>query len=174
MHTLRSCLIFVASLALAACSTSTTPAPAKGGLFFGTYRQESNITEPKPRQSEYLQTVEGGFAVIKGSAAYVLRVAVRKLPPTPCYIRVEYTDPLNKTKPFVNDMVFKPEAREFVFSSPGVVPGLQMYQTYSVRVVVLPDKASTTPIDVLVQPIRSYVDTTTDKVRVFGGLRPTN
>jgi hypothetical protein len=57
------------------------------------------------------------------------------------------------------------------FSSPDVVWGIRNYQDYTIRASVFTSRDSTQPIDTLIQPVRAYVDTTTDEVRVYNRMQ---
>ena len=49
-------------------------------LISGTYQKGSNVTEPRPKKSEFLQTLHGGIAVIGDKAGYYLFTRVLKKP----------------------------------------------------------------------------------------------
>lgn len=169
--------LLLSAALLSSCSNTTSPpaGTADGTPISGTYRPGSNLTEPRPASSRFLRTVEGGFATVAGSAAYYLRVSPQAGLPPGAYLRITYPNPQQPDRPYVNDMTFDPSRREMIFSSPGIVPGLRNYQTYTVTVTVHANRAAadagTPPIDVLKQPIRAYVDTTGPQVQVFRGLR---
>lgn len=132
----------------------------------------SNITEPRPRESQFFRTDHAGFVVLEKGAAYYLQARVLKSPPSTYYIRVEYENPQDKSRPFTNDMDFKATMDGVRFSSPDVVWGIRNYADYTIRVSVFTSRESTEAIDTLIQPVRSYVDTTTGEVRVYNRMQP--
>lgn len=138
-------------------------------LVSGIYARGHNITEPRPAKSKFLKTVSAGVVIIGNAAGYFLTVRVRKAPPEPMYIRIEYENPTGGPAA-VNDMKFVPSATGFTFSSPGAVHGLKFSADYLLTVSVYTNKSDAVPVDVLKQKIRSYVDTTGANIKVFSGL----
>lgn len=133
----------------------------------GTYQKGSNTTEPKPRKSKYLQVMTGGAIVVENGAGFYLKTAVIKKPEKELYLKVFYTNPRDKKKPFVNDMLFTPDLGLLKLSSPDIIPGIVGYRNYRITVKIYDNKDSKEPIDVLKQNVRSYIDTQTDQVLVF-------
>ena len=159
--------IFVPLLALL-CSASYATAQPK--LVIGTYQKGNNITEPRPKKSEYLETLHGGIVLIDDQAGYYLFTRVVKHPKRELYIKVEYQDPAGG-KPLVNDMPFMPTAEELHFSAPHGVKGLKSYGDYQIVVKVFASKDSKEPLDILKQTVRSYVDTRGPKPQLFTGMK---
>jgi hypothetical protein len=172
---MRHLISFACLLLLTACAstTSTRPIAATTQPVFvkGTYMPGSNITEPRPRTSQFFKTDHAGFVVLKKGAAYYLQARVLKSPPSTYYVRIEYENPQDKSHPFVNDMELTPTMDGVRFSSPDVVWGIRNYQDYTIRASVFTSRESTQPIDTLIQPVRAYVDTTTDEVRVYNRMQ---
>jgi hypothetical protein len=131
----------------------------------------SNITEPRPQKSKFFRTENAGFVVLEKGAAYYLQARVLKSPSSTHYIRVQYENPQDSVHPFVNDMDLTTTMNAVRFSSPNVVWGIRNYQDYTIRVFVFTSKDSAQPIDTLVQPVRAYIDTTTEEVRIFTGMQ---
>ena len=164
-----ACLLF---LTACASTTNTRPlAPSKQPVFVkGTYMPGSNITEPRPRGSQFLMTDHAGFVVLEKGAAYYLQARVLKSPPSTYYIRVEYENPQDKNHPFTSDMDLTTTTDGVRFSSPDVVWGIRNYADYMIRASVFTNRESTQPIDTLVQPVRAYVDTTSGEVRIYNRI----
>jgi hypothetical protein len=139
-------------------------------LAFGVYEPGHNITEPKPKKSEYLETKTGGVAVLSGGAGLFLHARVIKHPVTELYVTVDYENPTGGVR-LTNDMQFKPEAKELHFSVPSFQTGLRSYIDYEIIVRIRERKGAEKPIDTLVQKVRSYVDTTGPSPLMFDKLK---
>ena len=165
-----SCLIL-----MTACTSTTSTRPVAASkqpvLVKGTYMPGSNITEPRPEKSQFFKTDHAGFVVLEKGAAYYLQARVLKSPPSTYYIRVEYENPQDKSRPFVNNMDLTTTMDGARFSSPDVVWGIRNYADYTIRVSVFTSRESTQPIDTLVQPVRAYVDTTSGEVRIYNRMK---
>lgn len=173
---MRLFISVVCVLLLTSCAgtTGNSPLLKQGKPVFskGTYMPGSNITEPRPVKSRLLSVEHGGFVILESGAAYYLHAVLNEPLTSNVYLRIEYENPRDREHPFVNDMELTPETRAVRFSSPDVVWGIQNYKDYTIRVTAFSSRQSSEPIDSLVQPVRAYVDTTTDKVRVFEGMQP--
>ncbi|MGI8497335.1 MAG: hypothetical protein ACR2OG_07125 [Gemmatimonadaceae bacterium] len=139
-------------------------------LVSGTYQKGSNITEPRPKKSEFLQTLQGGIAVIGDKAGYYLFTRVIKKPDKDLYIRIEFEDPAGGP-PLTDDTIFRRDAEEFHFSTPQFVKGLRNYSDYMITVNVFESRGAGKPIDILRQTVRSYVDTRGSKAKMFNRLK---
>ena len=159
--------IVVVVLALL-CVVSQAAAQPK--LVIGTYQKGNNLTEPRPKKSEYLETMHGGIVLIGDQAGFYLLTKVIKHPDREFYVRVEYEDPAGG-EPLMNDMRFVPTAEELHFSAPHGVKGLKSYGDYQIVVKVFDSKGSKEPLDILKQTIRSYVDTRGTKPKLFSRLK---
>jgi hypothetical protein len=162
----RFCLLVAAMYA----SALNTADAAHIQLVSGTYLPGSNVTEPAPARSRYLETLHGGILIIGEAVGFYLNTRVREAPKAPLYITVEYPDPMGGA-PATNDMEFLPVATELQFSSPGAVRGIKLYADYQIIVRVFDKKGSDAPIDTLVQTVRAYVDTTGEHPKVFKKIR---
>ena len=171
---MRELIPLTCLLLLTACAstTSTRPAAASKQPVFvkGTYMPGSNLTEPRPGESQFFKTDHAGFVVLEKGAAYYLQARVLKSPPSTYYIRVEYENPQDKSRPFVNDMDLTTTMDGVRFSSPDVVWGIRNYADYTIRASVFTNRERAQPIDTLVQPVRAYVDTTTGEVRIYNRM----
>jgi hypothetical protein len=161
---------FLATAICAAALNIAAAAPAHVHLVSGTRISGSNVTEPQPAKSRYLETLHGGLFVIGDAVGFYLYTRVREAPAVPLYITVEYPDPMGG-KPVTNDMDFLPVATELEFNSPDAVKGIKLYSDYQIIVRVFDKKGSDVPIDTLVQTVRAYVDTTGSHPRVFKKIR---
>jgi hypothetical protein len=63
----------------------------------GTYQKGSNITEPRPCHSRFLQTTSGGIVIIGENAGYYLDTKVIEKPKNELYITIEYENPAGRT-----------------------------------------------------------------------------
>lgn len=171
---MRQFIAYMCLLLLTACASTTNTRPIATSkqpvLVNGTYMPGSNITEPRPRESQFFRTDHAGFVVLEKGAAYYLQARVLKSPPSTYYIRIEYENPQDKSHPFTNDMDLTPTMDGVRFSSPDVVWGIRNYTDYTIRVAVFTSRDSRQPIDTLIQPVRAYVDTTTGEVRIYNRM----
>ena len=159
-------LIFLVSILLATVAAQA----AQPALVVGTYQKGNNVTEPRPKKSEYFETLHGGIVVVGDNAGYYLFTKVIKKPSKDLYIVVTYENP-SGGKPFMNDMEFKTTAEELHFSAPEFVKGLKSYSDYEITVRVFESKEAKEPIDMLKQKIRCYVDTRGPKAKMFSRLK---
>lgn len=143
---------------------------AEPRLVIGTYQKGNNVTEPRPKKSEYFETLHGGVLVVGDDAGYYLFTKVIKKPAKDLYIVVDYENP-SGGKPLTNDMEFKTTAEELHFSAPAFVKGLKSYSDYEIIVRVFESKEAKEPIDTLKQTIRCYVDTRGPKAKMFNRLK---
>lgn len=148
-------LSLIAAVILACAPSARAAEPA---LISGTYQKGSNITEPRPKKSEFLQTIHGGITVMGSEAGFYLLTQVIKKPGKRLFIMIEYEDPSGRS-PAKNEMIFRPSAERLMFSSPAFVKGLRSYAHYSITVKIFESRGAQKPIDTLRQTVRCYVDT---------------
>jgi hypothetical protein len=166
---LRAIQPLLGFLSIVSCLAICPPLQgAKPLLISGTYQKGSNVMEPRPKKSAYLQTVHGGTVVIGDQAGYYLFVRVIKKPSKDLFMRIYYENP-DGGQPFTNTRTFGRDAEEFHLGSPDFVKNLTNYATYSITVKVFESADAQAPTDVLTQKIRSYVDTH-GKVKLFRKL----
>jgi hypothetical protein len=175
-HIVRRCLALIALLLLTSCASTVGTRPfasdEQNVYVQGTYTRGANVTLPRPRQSQFFRVDHAGFVVLKNKgAAYYLQAGAPGPRTTTNYVRIEYDNPQDLSRPFVNDLELRPSMDGVLFTSPDVVWGIQNYQIYNIRVSVFTDRHSKEPIDSFVQPLRAYVDTTTGAVRVYDRMR---
>jgi hypothetical protein len=162
--------LFTLRVVILAFAVTSTIRGAEPGLVSGTYQKGSNITEPRPQKSQFLQTIHGGIAVIGADAGFYLLTKVIKKPDKTLYIRIEYENPAGGS-PLQNDMTFEPSAKRLLFSAPRFVKGLRSYSDYAITVKIFPSREAEEPIDTLRQTIRSYVDTRGQKAQLYNRLK---
>ena len=165
---MRTKLLLLLVLLSHALGTVFASAPQ---LISGTYLAGSNVTEPRPSQSKHFETLHGGVVVIGNVAGFYLFVKVREAPPSPLYVQIEYQDPLGGPS-ITNDMEFLPTMQELRFSSPSAVRGLRVGAEYKITVKVFEQRHATETLDVLVQTVRSYVDTAGAEPKVSNRIKP--
>jgi hypothetical protein len=137
----------------------------------GTYQKGNNITEPRPQESKYLRTRMGGFEIIQGFAGLKLYIDVIKKPDQRLYTKAIIPNPKNSNAPFVYEHYIDPNTPSTTLTQ-GPMMGLEIYQDYLVEFILYSDEARSQEVDRLSQKIRSYVDTTGDKLKLFGNMKP--
>jgi hypothetical protein len=161
----------IAAVAITITITITsTILTAEPLLVSGTYQKGSNITEPRPQKSHFLQTIHGGVAVLDGDAGFYLLTKVINKPDKTLYIRVQFQNPAGRS-PLQNDMAFEPSAERLLFSAPRFVKGLRSYSNYAIIVKIYASREAPEPIDTLRQTIRSYVDTRGQRAQLYNRLK---
>ena len=142
--------------------------------FSGVYRKGHNVTEPRPKESKYLKVIDGGVVVHGQKAGLYLTVEVKDMTSS-LYITATYPNPATG-ETMTNDMFLmgnpgakKPSLAQL--GSPDYIKGLKIYSDYKVHLKVYQKKGDIRPIDSLTQVIRSYVDTTGPKLKVFSKLK---
>ena len=131
-------------------------------LISGTLRKESpNASEPKPEKSKYLKTVIGGVGVKGDEVRYVLSVEITKSFKRPMYIKVEFENP--QGEPFVEESSI-PAGQRALLLIHGPVKGLKVHQKYWIKASLFEADNQTKAVDVLVQKILCYADSSGDHV----------
>lgn len=160
-------------MVLLAVVTSLGAAPPKSvaiELVVGTYREGNNVTEPRPAESRYFRTKIAGFQIIQGFAGYKVFIDVIERPKKRAYTRVILENPAEPKKPFVYEHYVDPDTPTITLTH-GPAKGLEIYKDYHVEVILFADEARAQEVDRLVQKVRSYVDTTGQNLKLFGGLK---
>ena len=134
---------------------------------------KSNITEPRPVTSQYLDVDAGGIILVKQGAGFFLKVSLIRQLPAKAHFKIEYPNPKDSQHPLVNEMEHDPNLGGYLFASPDVVWGLKGYGTYEIKVYVYAHRGDTEPIDVLKQNILRYADTQTLEVLIFKNVLKT-
>jgi len=167
-----SCALWDAISQAHALSQGHATVSQKPALFcLGTYQEGNNITDPRPRESEYLRTSTGGFEIIQDTAGFKLYIDVIKKPERRIYTRAIVPNPQDKNAPFMYEHYLDPTTRSTTITH-GPVMGLKVYEDYAIDLILYKDEARTQEIDRLSQKIRSYVDTTGAKAKVSQKPRP--
>lgn len=165
------CSLLAAVPLLQSCGTAPTLKPMNShGMVSGVWRQGSNVTEPRPQRSEYLQVQEGGVAVVPKGTALFMTVVPAKPVVQPLYMTIDYEDPSAGT--LRNTATLTPKLAGYTFSAPRSQPGLRPYRDYTVTVKLWKSKGDARPVDTLTQKIRSYVDTTGPQPQILSRLQP--
>jgi hypothetical protein len=167
MKSILACILalFVVAPSLAAAQKSP---PME--LVIGTYREGNNLTEPRPAQSKYFKTTLGAFQLVQGFAGYKWFIEVIERPEKRIYTRGIIENPMDPKKPFVYDGFIDPSTPSTVITH-GPAMGLKMYGDYTLEFIAYEDEARTQEIDKLTQIVRSYVDTTGPKLKLFKGMK---
>jgi hypothetical protein len=136
-------------------------------LVEGTWTKYSDPSWPHPQKSRLLETLQGGVAVLEDGAG--LYLMVKPLAPfeKTLYATIEYPNPADPKRVLVNDAELSARWKEYQFSSPELMTGLEAGVDYKVTVRIFDSMMSKQPIDILVQPIRSNVDTRGPKPKIF-------
>ena len=172
---MRNLITFVGLIFVTSCTSNyyTHPVDSSQVRMFVqcTYVPGANITLPRPRQSQFFKVSDAGFLILKNKdAAYYIRGSLSEGRVKPYFVRVEYDNPQDESQPFENEADLTPDKNYAVFTSPDAVWGIHYWKTYTIRVSIFDNRESKQPIDTIVQPLRSYVDTTSGEVRIDNHL----
>lgn len=167
---MRMILASALLIAATACRLGGAQKAAPMELVVGTYREGSNITEPRPVQSQYFKTTLGAFQLIQGFAGYKWFIEVVKHPEKRIYTRSIIENPQDPKQPFVYEGTIDPATPSTTITH-GPAVGLKIYQDYTLEFIAYADEKRTKEIDRLTQKIRSYVDTTGPKLKLFDGMK---
>ncbi len=165
MHTLRTFTLF---LALLACEQSALGQTR--GFVSGVWQKGHNITEPRPKSSKFVKTVDGGFLFNPAGAAYRVEIEMSPNLATPYFMQAILENPQDRKKPFIYERVISASGKQFTLAH-GPVRGLRIYRDYRVEVKIFRVKGDAEPVDVLEQKVRSYVDTRGAEIKVMGGMK---
>jgi hypothetical protein len=160
--------LLLLAVSLGSLVAANTAAPTE--LVVGTWREGSNLTEPRPAQSRYFKTTLGAFQIIQGFAGYKWFIEVIKHPEKRIYTRTIIENPQDPKKPFVYEHFIDPTTPSTTLTH-GPAIGLKIYQDYTVEFIAYSDAKRKKEIDRLTQKIRSYVDTTGPELQLFSGLK---
>ena len=83
MHTLRAFIIL--SVAALVCQHSALA--QSRGFASGVWRKGHDITEPRPKSSKFIKTIDGGFIFNPAGAAYRVEIEISSNAATPYFIR---------------------------------------------------------------------------------------
>jgi hypothetical protein len=164
MHTFRLTLL----LALLAFEQSALGQTR--GFVSGVWQKGHNITEPRPKSSKFVKTIDGGFVFVPAGAAYRVEIEMSAELATPYFMQAILENPLDSRNPFIYERVVSTSQKRFTLAH-GPVKGLRVYHDYRVEVKIFRNKGDAEPVDVLEQKVRSYVDTRGVAVKVMGGMK---
>jgi hypothetical protein len=167
---MKSTLAGILLLIVAATPLSAAQKSPPMELVIGTYREGNNVTEPRPAQSRYFKTTLGAFQLIQGFAGYKWFIEVIQHPEKRIYTRCTIENPQDPNKPFVYDGFIDPATPSTVITH-GPALGLKIYSDYTLEFIAYEDEARTKELDRLTQKLRSYVDTTGPKLKLFKGMK---
>ena len=136
----------------------------------GIWKPGANITEPHPKSSKYIKRTVAGFLADTHEAAYTAHVEISPEVKAPFFMQVFFEDPLNSKKPFKEEAVI-PRCLKSYSLTHGPAKGLQIYHDYRITVKVYQHKGDAEPRDVLVQSVRSYVDTRGTGKKLMNGIK---
>jgi len=109
-------------------------------LVVGTYREGSNITEPRPVQSHFFKTTRGSFQLIQGFAGYKWFIDVIKHPEKRVYTRSIVENPQDPKKPFVYEGYIDPATPSTTITH-GPALGLKIAKTTRLSSLPTPMKS---------------------------------
>ena len=159
--------LLIPLLAFALCGRATA---ADLPLVSGVWHKGHNITEPRPKSSNFMKVVEGGFLVLPTAAAYRLEIEVSSKLSPPYFIRALFENPADPDNPFVEESVMSQPQKTLTLTH-GPVKGLRISGDYRITIKVFRRKGDAEPIDVLEQKVRAYVDSTGPAIKVKGGMK---
>lgn len=168
MKTLVSLIIL--SFGISSCALNNATRSSGGDVkASGIYQKGHDLTEPRPKSGEYLRVTDGGVVILAAGAGLYVRTEVIKKPEQELFVTIDYEDPLRGK--ISHTMSFPPTARILEFSAPRFQKGLVPYQKYRAVIKIWPNKDASSPIETIIQDIRSYVDTRGSTPKVVSRLR---
>jgi hypothetical protein len=156
----------IAFLALASFTGAKAGEPP---LVSDVWHKGHNITEPRPKSSNFMKVLEGGFVVVSKSAGYRLMIEVSPQLTTPYLMQAAFENPADPDKPFIEEAVIS-KPQKILTLTHGPAKGLRISRDYRITVKVFPRKGAAEAIDVLEQKVRSYVDSTGADIKMKGGM----
>ena len=146
---MKPILIPAAAASLIAILTCVFPSPALAG-------------QPKAAKSEHLETVGGGFLAERQkdggfTCRYGLSIRRTEAHSGTLYLRTQFENPQDRTKPFVVDSQVAPGRREFQLQSP-TMRGVRARRNYKVEILVYDSGVRDRQIGKLVQHVQSPID----------------
>lgn len=170
---MKSLLILaLASMGLTSCGVlpNAVGGNAAEAKYSGIHKKGSDITEPRARKSRYLQTADGGVAVVKGGSGLFIDVVMAERPVKPLHMKINFQNPGGGV--LTDEMILTPDMDDtyLSLSVPEFQRGLRSYQDYTITIQLRNSKGDKQPVDTLVQKVRSYVDTTGPVPRAYEGM----
>jgi hypothetical protein len=165
MTTMRFLVIFLLALTVSVRATAAEPP-----LVSGLWHKGHNITEPRPKSSNFMRVVEGGFLILPTAAAYRLEVEVSSKLSTPYFMRALFENPADPANPFLEESVMS-QPQKILTLTHGPVKGLRISGDYRITIKIFHRKGDAEPIDVLEQKVRAYVDSTGAAIKMKGGMK---
>lgn len=158
------CALFIALM----CGTGEAQSPP--GFVSGVWKKGHNITEPRPESSKFMKMFDAGFLVAGSDEAYRVNIDISPTTPTPYFIQATFENPKDAKKPFREETVISKPQRSASLTH-GPVKGLRIYRDYRITIKLFHHKGDAEPFDVLVQTVRSYIDTTGPATKLKDGMK---
>jgi len=136
----------------------------------GIYQKGSYRNEPKPAEGEYLKVRSAGFQISGEWAVYKFYADITAWLREPFLVRVEYENPLNPDKPFIQESLIDPAPGVVDLTSP-YIEGLEVKKDYYIKVTLYASKSKDKILDQLTQHVRSYIDSRSRPIKFWGGIR---
>jgi hypothetical protein len=140
------------------------------GFVSGVWHKGHDITEPRPKSSKFVKTVDGGFIFNPAGAAYRVQIEMSSDLATPYFVQARLENPEDSKKPFTYERLISAPEKRFTLAH-GSVKGLRIWHVYHIEVRLFHHKGDAEPFDVLEQNVRSYVDTRGPTTKVSGAMK---
>jgi hypothetical protein len=140
------------------------------GIVGGVWQKGHDLTEPRPKASKFVKTIDGGFLFNPAGAAYRVEIEMSSGLATPYFMQALLENPEDSKKPFSYERLISVPEKRFTLAH-GPVKGLRIWHVYRVEVKLFHHKGDAEPFDVLEQNVRSYVDTRGPSVKVSGAMK---
>src|SRR5437868_6708182 len=86
------------------------------GIANGVWQKGHNITEPRPKSSKLMKTVQAGFLFFPHDAAYRAEIEVSSDVSVPYFMQALFENPLDPKRPFVEETVVSQPKRRFTLT----------------------------------------------------------
>ena len=159
-------LITILFFAFAAANANGETPP----LVSGVWKQGHNIMEPRPKSSKFMKIIDAGFLVSRSQEAYRVEIEISPNLATPYFMQAFFENARDSKKPFTEEAIIS-EPKAQCSLTHGPVKGLRIGRDYRITVKIFRRQGDAQPLDVLVQSVRSYLDTTGAVTRLKGGMR---
>jgi hypothetical protein len=119
--------------------------------------------QPKPAKSEHVETIGGGFIAHRQkdggfTCRYGLSMRRTEAHSGTLYLRTQFENPQDRSKPFVVDSEVPLTKTEFQLQSPQPMRGLRARRNYKVEILVYDSAVRDHQIGRLVQQVQSPID----------------
>lgn len=138
----------------------------------GVHPADEGGEESAPQKSRFFEAESGGIVVEQHRVGFYLQLRVREAPTQELLLHVECENPVDEEQPFATHDRFQADSSGFLFRSPTFFTGIQAEKLYTIKVSVFSDPSQTDPMDVLIQKVRSYINTTGGNVLIHSDRQP--